>query len=180
MADVVKETEKKMNGAMEHLKHELKGLRTGRANPALIESVMVEVYGSHMRLSDLASISAPEPRQLLVSPYDPKNVHAISKGIQAANLNLQANADGNVVRVKVPEMDQSVRQEMVKQAKRKGEEAKVAIRNARREGNESIKREKPAEDVIKSTEKKIQEMTDKFCALVDKMVEEKERDITTI
>lgn len=184
MVDVVKETEKKMNGALEHLKHELKGLRTGRANPAIVESVIVEVYGSQMRLSDLASISVPEPRQLLISPYDIKNVHAISKGIQAANLNLQAMVDGNIVRVKIPEMDQNVRQEMVKQAKKKNEEAKVAIRNARRDGNDTIRRQKAdgeiAEDVLKKTEKRIQEMTDKFCATADKIVEDKEREITTI
>ncbi len=124
MADAVKETEKKMNGAMEHLKHELKGLRTGRANPAIVESVLVEVYGSQMRLSDLASISVPEPRQLLISPYDSKNVHAIAKAIQAANLNLQALVDGHAVRVKIPEMDQHVRQEMVKQAKKRGRRPK--------------------------------------------------------
>jgi ribosome recycling factor len=184
MADIVKETEKKMNGALDHLKHELKGLRTGRANTAIVESVHVEVYGSQMRLSDLASISVPEPRQILISPYDAKNVHAIAKAIQAANLNLQAYVDGNLVRVKVPEMDQNVRQEMVKQAKKKGEEAKVAIRNARRDGNDTTRKQKAdgfmAEDVMKKTEKRIQEMTDKSCATADKLVEDKEREITTI
>ena len=184
MTDVMKETEKKMNGAIEHLKHDLKGLRTGRANPAIVESVMVEVYGSYMRLMDLASISAPEPRQLLISPYDAKNVHAIAKGIEAANLNLQPMVDGHVVRIKVPAMDQSVRQEMVKQAKKKGEEAKVGIRNARRDGNEAIRKQKAdsevAEDVMKKVEKRIQEMTDKFCTLADKLIEDKEKEITTI
>jgi len=184
MADVLKETEKKMNGAIEHLKHELKGLRTGRANPAVVEGVTIEVYGSKMRLQDLASISAPEPRQLLISPYDAKNVHAVAKGIEAANLNLQPIVDGNVVRIKIPEMDQKVRQEMSKQAKKKAEDAKVGIRNARRDGNEDVRKQKAngeiPEDVMKKNEKKIQEMTDKYCALADKCAEDKEKEIMTI
>src|SRR5262249_5205057 len=156
------ETEKKMNGAIDHLKNDLKGLRTGRANPAVVEGVSVEVYGTHMRLQDLASISAPEPRQILISPYDGKNVNAIAKGMEAANLNLQPIVDGNVVRIKVPEMDQKVRQDMAKQAKKKAEEAKVGIRNARRDGNEAIRKQKAdgdvPEDVMKKTEKRIQEL----------------------
>jgi ribosome recycling factor len=184
MADVLKETEKKMQGAIEHLKHELKGLRTGRANPAVVETVPVDVYGTKMRLQDLATISVPEPRQLLITPYDAKSVHAIAKGIEAANLNLNPIVDGNIVRIRVPEMDQSVRQEMVKQAKKKGEEAKVAIRNARRDGNEAARKQKAdgeiPEDVMKKNERRIQEMTDQFCAKADKTVEEKEKEITTI
>ncbi len=184
MADVIKETEKKMTGAIDHLKHELKGLRTGRANPAIVENVMVDVYGTQMRLPELASISVPEPRQLVISPYDAKNVHAIAKGIESANLNLRAFVDGPIVRIKIPEMDQNVRQEMVKQAKKKTEETKVAIRNARRDGNEAVKKQKSSseipEDVMKKHEKKIQELTDKYCSLADKTCEEKEREITTI
>jgi ribosome recycling factor len=184
MADVIKETEKRMNGVIDHLKHELKGLRTGRANPAMVETVIVEVYGTQMRLTELASISVPESRQLLISPYDNKNIHAISKGIEAANLNLRPVVDGGVVRIKIPEMDQNMRQEMVKQGKKKTEEAKVGIRNARRDGNESLKKQKAAseisEDILKKNEKKIQELTDKFCTLADKICEEKEREITTI
>ncbi|MCC5832915.1 MAG: ribosome recycling factor [Chlamydiales bacterium] len=182
--DVIKETEKKMQGAIDHLKHELKGLRTGRANPAVLDSVFIEVYGTQMRLQDVASISVPEPRQLLISPFDANNVHAIGKGIEAANLNLQAIVDGNVVRIKVPEMDQSVRQEMVKQARRKCEEAKVSIRNARRDGNEAVKKQKAdgdiPEDVMKKSEKKIQELTDKYCKEADAVTEAKEKEIVTI
>ena len=184
MTDVTKETEKKMNGVIEHLKHELKGLRTGRANPAVVEMVTVDVYGAQMRLKDLATIAVPEPRQLLITPYDSKNVHAIAKGIEAANLNLQPMVDGNIVRIKIPEMDKNVRQEMAKQAKKKCEEAKVGIRNARRDGNEAIRKQKTdgdvPEDVMKKTEKKIQELTDKYCIMADKLGEEKEKEIMTI
>lgn len=182
--DVLKETEKKMQDALEHLKQELKGLRTGRANPAILESVLIEVYGTQMRVQDVASISVPEPRQLLVTPFDANNVHAIAKGIDAANLNLRAMVDGNLVRIKIPEMDQSVRQEMVKQARRKCEEAKVSVRNARREGNEAVKRQKNEgeipEDLMKKTEKKVQELTDKYCKEADHCAEEKEKEIMTI
>jgi ribosome recycling factor len=184
MTDVLKETEKKMNSVIDHLKHELKGLRTGRANPAVVEGVSVEVYGTKIRLQDLASISAPEPRQLLISPYDAKNVNAIAKGIESANLNLQPIVDGNVVRIKVPEMDQRVRQDMAKQAKKKAEDAKVGIRNVRRDGNEAVRKQKNEgeipEDVMKKSEKKVQELTDKYCSLADKLAEDKEKEIMTI
>lgn len=182
--DVMKDTEKKMQGAIDHLKHELKGLRTGRANPAILDSVTVDVYGSQMRLQDIATISVPESRTILISPFDVNNVHAIAKGIEAAKLNLQAIVDGKSVRIKIPEMDQSVRQEMVKQAKRKNEEAKVGIRNARRDGNEAIKKQKSngdiPEDVMKKLEKKIQELTDKYCKEADSVTESKEKEIMTV
>lgn len=182
--DIAKETEKKMTVAIDHLKQELKGLRTGRANPAAVENVQVEVYGTRMRLADLAAISAPEPRQLLISPYDAQNIHAIAKGIEAANLNLQPIVDGNVVRIKVPEMDQRVRQDMAKQAKKKAEESKVAIRNVRRDSNEAVRKQKAdgdiPEDVMKKLEKKIQELTDKYCQTADKLAEEKEKEILSI
>lgn len=182
--NVTDDTNKKMSNAIEHLKHELKGLRTGRANPAIVESVTIEVYGTQMRLQDVASISAPEARQLLVSPFDANNVHAIAKGIEAANLNLQPIVDGNVVRIKIPEMDASVRKEMVKQARKKCEDAKVSIRNIRREGNDTIRKQKAdgevPEDLMKKTEKQIQDLTDKFCKIADDLTLEKEKEITTI
>ena len=182
--DVLKETEKSMQGALAHLSDELKGLRTGRANPSVVEGVSVEVYGTQMRLQDLASISAPEPRMILITPFDANNVHAIAKGLEAANLNMQPIVDGNVVRLKVPEMDESVRKEMVKVARKKCEEAKVGIRNARRDGNDTIRQQKSdgivPEDMMKKTEKRIQELTDKFCKEADQITEGKVEQITTI
>ncbi len=184
MNDVLQDTKKKMEAAVDHLKEELKSLRTGRANPGMLEKVTLEVYGAQMRLLDVATISVPEPRQLLVSPFDANNVHAISKGIDAANLNVQPVVDGNVVRVRIPEMDASVRAEMVKQSKKKCEEAKISIRNARREGNELVKRQKAdgeiPEDMMKKQEKNIQELTDKFCKNVDELGSVKEKEIVTI
>lgn len=182
--DILEQTKKKMQTAIDHLKAELKTLRTGRANPAMVENVQVEVYGTYMRLKDMASISVPEPRQLLISPFDAKNVHAIAKGIEAANLNIQPIADGNVVRVRVPEMNEAVRQDMVKAAKKKCEEAKVSIRNIRRDSNELVKKQKTAgeipEDVMKKLEKSIQDFTDKFCKTADETTAEKEKEILTI
>lgn len=179
-----KEVEKKMQTSIDHLKEELSHLRTGRADPALLNNVLVEAYGSQMRLKDVATISAPEARQLLVTPFDSNNAGVIRKGIEQANLGLQVILDGNVIRVNVPAMDEAMRKEMVKQAKRKGEEAKVSIRNARREGNESLKKQKNdgeiAEDQQKKGETIIQKLTDDFCKKVDEVIEQKESDIMLI
>lgn len=184
MSDVLDQTKKKMAAAVDHLKEELKSLRTGRANPGMVDKVMVELYGTKMRLLDVATISVPEPRQLLVSPFDPKNCSAIAKGIDAANLNMRVVVDGNVVRIRVPEMDASLRQQMVKEAKKKCEEAKISIRNIRRESNELVKKQKAngdiPEDMMKKLEKQIQEHTDKFCKNVDELGSEKEKEILTI
>lgn len=181
---LMKDVEKKMSDAVEHLKTELRGIRTGRANPAMVQHVQVEVYGAQMRLQDIATVSCPEPRQLLIAPFDGNNVHAIAKSIEAANLNLQPLVDGTVVRINVPEMDASLRKEMVKQSKKKCEEAKISIRNARRDGNETVKKQKAdgdiPEDLMKKFEKTIQELTDKYCKLADDVTSEKEKEITTI
>lgn len=182
--DILDQTKKKMNGAIEHLKVELKGLRTGRANPGMLDTVSVDVYGTKMRVQDLASVSVPEARQLLISPFDANNLHAIAKGIEAANLNLQPIVDGNVVRIKIPELDTAVRNEMCKKAKQKCEETKVAIRGVRRDGNEFAKKQKSdghiSEDDVKRLEKQIQVETDKFCKMADDLTAEKEKEIQKV
>ncbi|MCB1180916.1 MAG: ribosome recycling factor [Chlamydiia bacterium] len=181
MSDIVSQAKKKMTHAIEHLEEELRGIRTGRANPAILDPVMIEVYGTQMRLRDLANISAPESRMLLISPFDVQNVHAISKGIEKANLGMHPLVDGGVVRLKIPEMDQSVRQEMVKISKRKCEEAKISIRNVRRESNDAVKKDKEIpEDLAKRFEKQIQEQTDKFCKEADELFFSKEKEILTV
>lgn len=184
MADVLDQTKKKMTAALEHLKMELKGLRTGRANPGLLDPVNVEVYGTRMRLKDMATVSVVEARQLLITPFDATNVHAIAKAIEAANLNLKPIVDGNAIRIKIPEMDQKMRQEMCKSAKKKCEDAKIVIRNNRREANDQIKKQKSdgdiPEDLMKKLEKSIQELTDKSCKLADDLAMEKEKEIMTV
>ena len=101
------QTKAKMTAAIEHLKNELKGIRTGRANPGMLDNVTVEVYGSQMRIKDIASVNAPEPRQLLITPFDTQNTAAIGKAIERANLGFMPIVDGNVVRIKIPQMDES-------------------------------------------------------------------------
>lgn len=181
---MINDAEKKMLGAIDFLKHEFSGLRTGRAHPALVEGVLVEAYGTHMRLSDLASISVPEARQLLISPFDANNTAIIAKGIIAANLNLQPQVEGSLIRIRIPELDASFRQEMIKQVRKKAEETKIAIRNIRREANEKTKKQKSeggiTEDILKSTEKKVQDLTDKYCKVIDELTKEKEKEITAI
>ena len=175
---------KKMAVAIEHLQVELKNIRTGRANPGLVESVTVEVYGSGMRLKDLASISSPEARQLLISPFDPNTIGAIAKALNAANLGVQAIAEGNGVRIKIPPMDDSVRKDMVKLCKQRCEEAKVSIRHARRECIDSLKKEKNdgliTEDQVKGLEKKVQDVTNKFCNQADELCSSKEKEVCEI
>lgn len=181
---VADQTKTKMMAAIEHLKNELKAIRTGRANTAMLDSVSVEIYGSQMRLKEIASITAPEARMLLVTPFDPTNTNAIGKGIERANLGINPIVDGNVVRLKIPPMDDNMRKEMVKLCHKRREEAKVSIRNIRREGNDHARKMKNdgemAEDVLKKTEKNIQDLTDKFCKEADDLAEKKEKEISTI
>ena len=181
---LIDETRKEMQSAIEHLKNELRNIRTGRANPGLVEGVLVEVYGTNMRLSDLASITSPEAQQLLITPFDANNSSAIGKALERANLGVQVIAEGNVVRVIQPPMDASVRKEMVKQAKKRCEEAKVSIRNTRRKFNDRSREMKASgeipEDAMHRNEKEIQKLTDDFCSQADQTSAAKEKEITAI
>jgi len=173
-----------MESAFEHLKQELKSLRTSRANPSILDQVQVDVYGTNMRIKDLANVTTPEPRQLLVTPFDSSTLQAIAKGIENANLNLQPKVDKNVIRINIPQMDESIRKEIVKQCKKKGEEAKVAIREVRRKNNEVIRKQKSdgliPEDLVKKQEKLIQELTDQYCKKVETLCTEKEKEILAV
>lgn len=181
---VVKDIESKMKNAIEHFKTELRNLRTGRANPAVLDSVTVELYGSQMRMKDLAQVSVSDARQLLITPYDPSSVPAIVKGIERANLNLMAIADGHVVRVPVPPLTEEVRKDTVKLAKKKAEDVKVQLRDIRRKGNDTVKKQKTdneiTEDVQKKLEKQIQELTDKFCKEIDTLCAQREKEIMEV
>ena len=181
---ILDQTKAKMNAVLEHLKEELKAIRTGRANPSMLDNVMVEAYGTPMRLKDLASVTAPEPRQLLITPFDASNKNVISKGIEKANLGVMPIVDGNIVRISIAPMDESVRKDMIKLCSKRGEEAKVGIRNARRDGNETARKQKNdniiGEDEVKKLEKQIQELTDKCCKEADEIVAKKEKEVSTI
>ncbi len=178
------EVKKSMQSAIDFFKEELKNIRTSRANPGLLDNVQVEVYGTKMKIRDVANITVPESRQLLITPYDAGNVNAIAKSIEAANLNLQPAVDGNVVRINIPPMDESIRKDMVKRCKEKAENAKIKVREIRRKYNELVKKQKQdgdiPEDVQKREEKMIQEQTDRFCKDVDCVCSEKEKEIIEV
>jgi ribosome recycling factor len=184
MSQVADQTKAKMRQAVDHLKEELKKIRTGRANPAMVESVMVEVYGSPMRLKEVATITSPEARQLLITPFDGKNAAVISKAIEKANLGLQPVAEGNTVRIKIAQMDASQRQGYVKTCHQEKEKAKISVRNIRRDANELIKALKASgeipEDQFKKLEKSIQELTDTFCKEADDITKAKEDEVMHI
>lgn len=178
------QTKSKMAAAIDHLKSELKSIRTGRANPSMLDHVTVDIYDTQMRIKELASITAPEPRQLLITPFDPTTKGAIAKSIERANLGFMPIVDGNLVRIKIPSMDENMRKEMIKLSHKRNEEAKISIRNIRREGNEAARKQKAdgdiGEDQMKSIEKSIQELTDKFCKEADDLTASKEKEISTI
>ncbi len=181
---IIDQTKAKMLAAIEHFKTDLKNIRTGRANPGMVEHVMVEVYGSPMRLKDIASISAPEARQLLITPFDPQNANTIGKAIEKANLGLMPIVDGHAIRIKIPPMTEEIRKKMAKICHEEKEKTKVSIRNIRRDSNELTRKQKAdgdiAEDMMKKLEKGIQELTDKFCKEADELAEKKEKEISTI
>lgn len=181
---IVEQTKSKMSAAIEHFKGDLKNIRTGRANPGMVEHLMVEVYGSPMRLKDVASITSPESRQLLITPFDPQNASVIGKGIEKANIGFIPIVDGNAVRIKIPPMTEEIRKKMVKMCHEEREKTKVSIRNIRRDANEAARKQKAdgeiAEDMMKKLEKNIQELTDKFCKEIDDLSEKKEKEVTTI
>lgn len=174
----------KMQATLDHFKQELKNLRTNRANPGMVEGVSVEIYGTNMRVKELANITTPEARQILITPFDPQTAGAIAKGIEKANLNLQPVREGHMIRINVPPMDQSMRQEIVKQGKKKAEDAKIAIRDIRRKSNDAIKEKKASgeltEDLVKKLEKAIQELTDQFCKQIDDLFSSKEKEIMAV
>jgi ribosome recycling factor len=181
---ILDQTKTKMLAAIEHFKNDLKNIRTGRANPGMVEHVLIEVYGSSMRLKDLASITVPESRQLLITPFDPQNASIIGKAIEKANIGFMPIIDGNTVRIKIPPMTEELRKKMAKICHEESEKTKVSIRNIRRDSNETVRKQKAdgeiAEDMMKKFEKNIQELTDKFCREVDDLSEKKEKEISTI
>lgn len=181
---IADQTKSKMVASVDHFKQELKNLRSNRANPGILDGVSVEMYGTQVRLKEVATVSAPESRQLLITPFDPKSCGAIGKAIEKANLNIQPIVEGNVVRINIPPMDESTRKEIVKQGKKKAEDAKIVIREIRRKNNELVRKQKAdgdiTEDIMKKTEKTIQEYTDKYCKEIDDLFSAKEKEIMTV
>ena len=175
--------ERRMQGAVESLKGDLAGLRTGRANTSLLDPVVVEVYGSMMPLNQVATVSAPEPRMLSVQVWDKSNVSAVEKGIAHANLGLNPMQDGQTLRIPMPDLTEERRKDLAKVADKYGESAKIAIRNVRRDGMEALKEDEKkkeiSEDDRKRSEDEVQKLTDKYTAEADAAAEAKEKEIMT-
>jgi len=175
--------ERRMNGAVESLKHDLSGLRTGRANVALLDPVVCEVYGSMMPLNQVATVSAPEARMLSVQVWDKANVIAVEKGIAHANLGLNPIVDGQTLRLPIPDLTEERRKELAKLAHQYAEKAKIAIRNVRRDAMESLKEDEKkkeiSEDEHKRLDTEVQKLTDRFVGEVDAATEHKEKEILT-
>jgi ribosome recycling factor len=173
--------ERRMRGAVEALKHDLSGLRTGRANTALLEPVMVTVYGASTPITQVATISAPEPRMLSVQVWDKNNIGPVEKAIRSAGLGLNPINDGNTLRLPIPDLTEERRKELAKLASQYAEKARIAIRNVRRDGMEALKADEAkkeiAEDARKRSETELQKLTDEVIKAADEVTAQKEKEI---
>ena len=172
---------RRMHGAVEALKHDLGGLRTGRASVALVEPVHVEVYGSNMALNQVATVSTPEPRMLSVQVWDRSNVNAVEKAIRNAGLGINPIVDGQVIRLPIPELTEERRKELAKLVGQYAEKAKIAVRNVRRDGMEHLKADEKkhdiSEDERKRLENDVQKLTDETIKEIDEAAAAKEKEI---
>lgn len=182
--DIILEAEEKMSKSLHFLEEQFSGIRTGKASPALVENVKVQYYGTETRLKELAGISTPEPRLIVVNAYDPTALPEIEKAILSANLGVTPMNDGRLIRVPIPELSEERRTEMSKVAKRMAEETRVAMRHERREANERIKAlqksGKITEDDREDALKQIQEDTDEYIGKVDGALKAKETEIMEV
>lgn len=182
--EIINQCEQKMQKSIEALKKDFATIRTGKANPAILNGITVEYYGSPMPINQIASVSAPEPQMILIKPYDKSILKAIEKAIQTSELGFNPQNDGDVVRIPIPALTEQTRKDLVKQAKKIAEENKVAIRNIRRDGMDQLKKlEKDSlisEDELKRRSDELQKVTDKYIETIDKTAAEKEKDIMSI
>jgi len=181
--EVLEFAEMKMEDAVTHLQDELKTYRAGKANPEVFASVIVNYYGAATPLPQMSNITSPDAKTMLIQPWDKSMIHAIEKAIMDANLGFTPQNNGEVIRINVPALTEERRRELVKKARGEGETAKVAIRNARREAMDSLKKLQKdglPEDVEKDNEDKVQKFTDKFVKRVDEVLDAKEKEIMTV
>ena len=177
------EAEEKMNNAISHLSRELAKFRAGKANPQMVEGVMVEYYGTNAPLSQVSNINTPDPRTIVIQPWEKSMLGVIEKAILAANLGFNPQNDGSVIRINVPQLTEERRKDLVKKVRSEGEAAKVSVRNVRREvidSDKKLEKEGVPEDDVKAFEKDIQELTNKFTEKVYKLLKSKEEDIMSI
>ena len=182
--DILLEAEEKMIKTEEVVQHEFAGVRTGKASPSLVENILVDVYGSMMRIRELAGITTPEPRMLMIQPWDAGTVQPIEKAIHKANLGLNPAVQGKFIRIVLPELSEERRHEFIKIVKRMAEEGRVAIRHVRRDAMEHLKKDGKAggvtEDQVEVAEKEVQKLTDQYIAKIDAHVAHKEKEILTV
>jgi ribosome recycling factor len=182
--DVLLEADDKMNKSVEFLHQEFAGLRTGKASPSLVENIMVDYYGTQTRIRQIAGIATPEARLIVINPYDPTSLAAIEKAIHAANIGISPISDGRLIRIPIPELSEERRKDLVKIAHRMTEEAKVSLRNVRREANEQIKElqkgAKITEDDRDEALKEIQKYTDDYTKKIDDLMAAKEKDVLAV
>jgi ribosome recycling factor len=177
---ILNDAQTRMKKTVDHTLHEFSSIHTGKATPTMVEGVMVDAYGSQMRLKECAAISTPDARLIQVQPWDVSLAKAIAKGITDANLGFNPIIDGKVIRVPLPEMSRERRQEFVKTAHRLAEEGRVHVRNVRRDVLETLKKAKLPEDDSKRIEKEIQTATDKSIAEINTHLAAKEKDLLTV
>ena len=184
MADErIEKYESKMTKTLESLEKELSTVRAGRANPHILDKITVDYYGAPTPLQQVANVTVPEARMIQIQPWEESLIKEIQKAILSSDLGLNPNTDGKIIRLVLPELTEERRKELVKDVKKKGEAAKVAVRNIRRDANDAYKKlakQDVSEDEIKELEDKIQKLTDKFVKNIDKAVEEKSKEILTV
>ena len=178
--EIINELEAGLKKVLVSLEEKFKHINAGRANPSMLDGVMVNYYGSMTPLKSLTTISVPEARQLLIKPFDRSSLSAIEKAIFEANLGFTPNNDGETIRIVIPMLTEDRRKELVKQAKTISEENKVSIRNQRRDAIELLKEAKLPEDTLKNAEEKIQDLVNEYNKLVDNMLEAKTKDLMSV
>lgn len=182
--DVLKDAEERMAKAVEAVRRELAGLRAGRATPALLEKVRVDYYGTPTPVTQLATITVPEPRLLVIQPWDRSTLGAIERAIAKSELGLTPSSDGQVIRIALPQLTEERRQELVRAARKKAEEGRVAVRNVRREVNDLVrelqKQGEISEDEARRGQERVQKLTDRYVEAVDDVLAAKEREILEV
>ena len=180
MDNILTETELKMESAIESMEKRFTNIRAGRANPAILDGVMVNYYGAPTPLKQLANIAIPEARQLAIKPFDRSALGAIEKGIYEANIGLTPNNNGEIIILNIPALTEETRREYVKQAKGVAEDAKIALRNIRQDANNDIKKLEVPEDDIKYGQEEVQELINKYNKIVEEKLSEKEKELLSV
>lgn len=182
--ELMMELEERMDKALDALKDEFATIRTGRANVSLLEGLTVDYYGVPTPVTQVATVTVPEPRLLMIQPWDKSLLHAVEKAIQQSDLGLAPNNDGAIIRLNIPQLTEERRKDLVKVVHKRTEEARVAVRNIRRDGNDSLKKmEKQdgvSEDAVKSAMDKVQELTDSKMTIIDELMAAKEKDVMEV